>query len=405
MSDIDLSKLGPAARERPEPTLRGALAAAAGVLAVAGLVIIAGDAYFPDQSKLVPIVCGLVAVAVGYGVVIKLDPPVRPAGVAMITLGTLFTVVAIFDDIDSITLPLVLLAIAWGAQYGFGPARGELPLLVGALISLWVLVLDAAESDSSSVDAEAIFATPDTPITSSDDLVAYLSLGIGLLLLLAARALDKDGWHGAATGAVIVGDLAFLVGVFGVVGTLDSDEVGSLVVIAAGVVLAAIGAAGDRRFTTWLGGAGVFVGLIAFLSTIIEPDEPVMLGLAAIVVGVLIVAGILLLDPARQNREQTSASTPETGAVRAVATPDATATQPGTGATVDSAAGVPVDSDPTVPIEPVTSEPEPEPAASDIPAGWHPDPHGRHEMRWWDGSAWTANVSNGGDVTTDPEGA
>jgi len=37
-------------------------------------------------------------------------------------------------------------------------------------------------------------------------------------------------------------------------------------------------------------------------------------------------------------------------------------------------------------------------------AGWHPDPHGRHEYRYWDGSAWTDQVSDGGVQATDPPG-
>lgn len=31
------------------------------------------------------------------------------------------------------------------------------------------------------------------------------------------------------------------------------------------------------------------------------------------------------------------------------------------------------------------------------PAGaWHPDPSGRHELRWWDGNGWTEQVSDAG---------
>lgn len=37
-------------------------------------------------------------------------------------------------------------------------------------------------------------------------------------------------------------------------------------------------------------------------------------------------------------------------------------------------------------------------------ASWKPDPHGRHEYRWWDGNAWTDQVSDGGVVSTDPPG-
>ena len=39
---------------------------------------------------------------------------------------------------------------------------------------------------------------------------------------------------------------------------------------------------------------------------------------------------------------------------------------------------------------------------SDNPANWHPDPLGRHELRYWDGAAWTDHVSNQGVTGTDP---
>ena len=37
-------------------------------------------------------------------------------------------------------------------------------------------------------------------------------------------------------------------------------------------------------------------------------------------------------------------------------------------------------------------------------AAWHPDPTGRHEHRWWDGTRWTGMVSDGGVVDDDPAG-
>lgn len=36
---------------------------------------------------------------------------------------------------------------------------------------------------------------------------------------------------------------------------------------------------------------------------------------------------------------------------------------------------------------------------SGIEAGWHPDPTGRHQHRWWNGSAWTDQVA---EHTNDP---
>ena len=36
------------------------------------------------------------------------------------------------------------------------------------------------------------------------------------------------------------------------------------------------------------------------------------------------------------------------------------------------------------------------------PAGWHPDPSGRHRLRYWDGAQWTAYVSDQGETGLDP---
>ena len=39
---------------------------------------------------------------------------------------------------------------------------------------------------------------------------------------------------------------------------------------------------------------------------------------------------------------------------------------------------------------------------SSVPAGWHPDPSNRYEMRYWDGEKWTEYVSSQGQTYTDP---
>ncbi len=38
---------------------------------------------------------------------------------------------------------------------------------------------------------------------------------------------------------------------------------------------------------------------------------------------------------------------------------------------------------------------------SDAPANWYPDPHGRHELRYWDGATWTEHVSDRGVTAID----
>jgi len=36
-----------------------------------------------------------------------------------------------------------------------------------------------------------------------------------------------------------------------------------------------------------------------------------------------------------------------------------------------------------------------------VPANWYPDPSKRYELRYWNGSAWTAHVATGGVQSTD----
>lgn len=42
------------------------------------------------------------------------------------------------------------------------------------------------------------------------------------------------------------------------------------------------------------------------------------------------------------------------------------------------------------------------PDTTSWPAGWFPDPTGRHDHRWWDGGAWTSHVADAGISGLDP---
>jgi hypothetical protein len=64
------------------------------------------------------------------------------------------------------------------------------------------------------------------------------------------------------------------------------------------------------------------------------------------------------------------------------------------------------------PAEPEEPETEPEQETAGVtgggaptpPAAWYPDPHRRHEMRYWDGVDWTEHVSDQTRVSVDPIG-
>ena len=76
----------------------------------------------------------------------------------------------------------------------------------------------------------------------------------------------------------------------------------------------------------------------------------------------------------------TSASFPSTASTQA-STPVHTATTASTPTTASTASSV---------------------GDATAPAAWYPDPSGRYELRYWNGSAWTEHVSRNGQQFTDP---
>jgi hypothetical protein len=70
-----------------------------------------------------------------------------------------------------------------------------------------------------------------------------------------------------------------------------------------------------------------------------------------------------------------------------------TPSAPGASPPAYPSAGTP-SSPPAYPMEP----PPPQPAP---PFGWYPDPSGRHEQRYWDGTRWTEHVRDGGQDSTE----
>lgn len=53
-------------------------------------------------------------------------------------------------------------------------------------------------------------------------------------------------------------------------------------------------------------------------------------------------------------------------------------------------------------MAPGAVQPTSPPMATATPAGWFPDPTGRHQTRYWDGAAWTSHVSDNGAGSIDP---
>jgi hypothetical protein len=76
-------------------------------------------------------------------------------------------------------------------------------------------------------------------------------------------------------------------------------------------------------------------------------------------------------------------------------------------------ASAPASSNPVAPAAQPVAQPAAAPAAQPaaaqtaarsaaIPANWYPDPSGRYDLRYWDGSQWTEHVSRAGQQFVDP---
>lgn len=52
--------------------------------------------------------------------------------------------------------------------------------------------------------------------------------------------------------------------------------------------------------------------------------------------------------------------------------------------------------------EDATRDAEPHDPDAPLPEGWHPDPAGHAELRYWDGHRWTAHISTGGRLWLSP---
>lgn len=96
-------------------------------------------------------------------------------------------------------------------------------------------------------------------------------------------------------------------------------------------------------------------------------------------------------------RAAVTAQAVNTAATPAASTPATSAT---TSATWSSTAS-------TSASTPVVTSPVNTSVASSVgdaaaPANWYPDPAGRYELRYWNGSAWTEHVSRNGQQSIDP---
>lgn len=349
-------ELGDELGERQTPSWTGALMAAAGTAIALGVLGMSAEAALDDGERLLPLLASVALVAVAYGALAglpSLRDRLRPAAVALLSIGLAGVALLVLPlDSGSAAARGLIMAAVFVAAWVAPLSRGRPWLLGLGLVGIWVALLDVVQNDSVGVDVGLGGAS----VTSAG--IASVFFGVASLGIMFA--LDKRECHGAlATPFAAVGNLAFVIGVLAVLSDVTSAAGVGTVVLLAGAGLAWLGAKGrHRRMTTWLGGIGVFTGLVSYVGAIYDGDSLVIPGALLALFGVMLAAAAFFM-----------------------------ADYLATGAPAVSAAATPAVS------------------ATDGPApGWYADPAARHSHRWWDGTSWTDRISDDGVEGTDPVG-
>jgi hypothetical protein len=320
-----LARLGAWAGRRAEPRLWISLAGAGCALAVAGVVIISGDAQvgedgFSDGSRLPGIILCLAVAAVGYALLHWFaETPAATAGVTAVALAVPPFFYFLTFDADgappwSAEAILALSAVVWLVSYVMGPARGR-PLLLGAgLVAVVLLAFQFMEEPFSTgfeatlVD-ESPFA-PDEPLpgeepfpgdefTSQGDepdptTLGIISLVFGGAYLVSARLLDRRGFAGTATPFVVASLAAIPAGIAFLGEDLEAAGAGAAAIVA-GLVVAWLGARSGRRASTVIGAGGVALGIVLIIADAMEESSPTSIGIALLVAGGAVALGAQLL--------------------------------------------------------------------------------------------------------------
>ena len=315
-----VARLGAWGGRRAEPRLWISLAGAGCALAVAGVVIISGDAQvgeegFSDGSRLPGIILCLVVAAAGYALLHWFaESPAATAGVTAIALAVPPFFYFLTFDADGVPPwsaegVLALSALVWLVSYVVGPARGR-PLLLGTALVAVVLLAFQFTEEPFSAGFEATFVdespfVPDEPFPGDDEVTSQgdepdpttlgiVSLMFGAAYLVAGRLLDRRGFAGTATPFVVAALAAIPAGIAFLGEDLEAAGAGAAAIVA-GLVVAWLGARSGRRASTVIGAGGVALGIVLIIADAMQESSPTSIGIALLVAGGTVALGAQLL--------------------------------------------------------------------------------------------------------------
>ncbi|HEX5945015.1 MAG TPA: hypothetical protein VFY82_02005 [Acidimicrobiales bacterium] len=339
-----LERLGAWAARRPQPRLWISIAGAGCLMAVSGLLAIAGDAQVEDSgeagSTTPGIIIFLLVVLAGYLLMQFLrETPAATAGSTAVVLGMpLLAWFLTFDESAaepfSLEAILGLPALVWIVSYFVGPGRGRPLLLATGLIFGWLFALQVVEDPTNAGSLSPPLLEDDAfgaPFDEGYDDYGYddefndyegefdqygydepswttlgaVSLVFGAGYLVATRLLDRRGHAGTATSFVVAGHIALPVGLAYLADTLEVAGTGVAFAIA-GALIAWLGAVGGRRLTTIVGALEMIFGLYLVVGDAMNESTPTNIGVALFVLGGVIVGVAHLLHLVTGETPQTT---------------------------------------------------------------------------------------------------
>jgi hypothetical protein len=266
----------------------------AGVLIAVGAIGFGIERRTDGGSSALGIVLSLAVFVAGYVGVLRTDGALRAASLAALVVAVpAFWSFATGDEtVSDATAALLASALTWAALYVLGPTRSHGVLLAAALAGAWLWVL--AESADTGLSADPPSGTE----------TGTLSLVVGVAYAAVAVLAERRGLRAVAATFLAVGSVAIGTGAFAI-GDDTSASLGGVIGIAAGLGYVWVGDAAARRYTTWIGAAGVGGGLTAIASEIADDDGNVIAAL--LLAAGLVALGLALVAAARFGRAPTDA--------------------------------------------------------------------------------------------------
>lgn len=293
-----LHTLGPDALNRPAPSFTNSLAAGGGLLALIGLLLLTGDS--TSQATLA-MLAGLV-IAGTWLVMSRIATSLtqlRHAAVAA-AFGAIplfaFAVTndATLDDFafSSPTGALAIASFGFLAGWALPGFKGRPTFLAAGLITGISMLSSAAASRPDFRECEYSncgFAEELTEaLRYSIGVQSWLLLFAGIILMLVALTLDRSEFHGVATGFIFAGLVILGSGLINIMGA-QPGLVTSLLAAAAGVLVCVVGAAGQRRATTWIGATAAVAGLSTAPILAFDPEDSAAAGILALITAAVII--------------------------------------------------------------------------------------------------------------------